>query len=115
MKKLFAVILAMVLCFSLCACGGDGGSTESVEDKIREAVKAQINEEVMSQQDIKGDPSITTYLDQVDEYKYEVTGKVTVLDKNGDTYTADYDAVAEYDPATDDCDVDCEMDRLKKN
>ena len=46
---------------------------------------------------------------------FEVTGKVTVKDKYGDSYTGKYDAVVEYDPATDDCDANCDIDKLYKD
>ena len=115
MKKLFAIILSMLLCLSLCACGSNGGDTESVEDKVRDAVESQINVDIMLRYDTTGVPSITTYIDEIGENEFEVTGKVTVRDKYGDTYTGNYDAVVEYDPATDDCDVDCDIDTLYKN
>ena len=49
------------------------------------------------------------------ENEYEVTGKVTVQDKYGDSYTGNYDATVEYNPTTDKCDVDCNIGDLYKN
>lgn len=115
MKKVFAIILAMVLCLSLCACSGGNGDTESVEDKVKLAVESQIMANIMLQYDTTGLPSITYYIDEISENNFEVTGKVTVKDKYGDSYTGKYDAVVEYDPATDDCDADCDIDKLYKD
>ena len=115
MKKLLAVILAMLLCVSLFACGGKGGDTESVEDKVKDAVESQIQVNIMLQYDTTGVPSITYYVDKIGENVFEVTGKVTVRDKYGDTYTGNYDAEVEYNPSTDKCKVDCDIDKLYKN
>lgn len=116
MKRVFALILAFALCFGLCACGG--GSTESKdspEEKVRIAVRSQIVVELMFSYDTTGAPTITTYVDEIGNNRYEVTGKVTVNDKYGDSYTGKYDAEVEYDPATGDCDVDLDLGTLYKD
>lgn len=115
MKKLFAIILSVVLGLSLCACSESGSNSESVEDKVRSAVENYIMASVAVQYDTTGVPSITAYIDEIGENEYEVTGKVTVRDKYGDSYTGKYDAVVEYDPETDDCAVDCNLGNLYKD
>ena len=116
MKRVFALILAVALCFGLCACGG--GSTESKaspEEKVSSAVRSRIIVEITFSYDTTGVPTITTYVDEIGDNRYEVTGKVTVKDKYGDSYTGKYDAEVEYDPVTDDCDVDLELGTLYKD
>lgn len=116
MKRVFALILVFALCFGLCACGG--GSTESKdspEDKVRSAVRSRIMVEIALGYETTGVPTITAYVDDIGNNCYEVTGKVTVKDKYGDSYTGKYDAEVEYDPATGDCDVDLELDSLYKD
>ena len=50
-------------------------------------------------------PTITTYVEKISENTYEVTGKVTIKDKYGDSYTGKYDAEVEYNPSTEKCSV----------
>ncbi len=114
MKKLLAAFLALVLCFSLCACADKKTNTETVEDKVRSAVEARLITYVALSYDTVGVPSITCYIDEVDENKFEVSGKVTVKDKYGDTYSGKYDAEVEYNPSTDECSVDYDLDKLYK-
>ena len=120
MKKLFAILLALVLCFSLCACGGDSGSTETVEetveDKVEDEVQAYVSSRVLLEYDIFGPPNITCYVAKETENEFKVTGKVTVKDEYGDSYTGNYDTYVEYDPETDTCNVtECYIDTLYKN
>ena len=58
---------------------------------------------------------LLTIVDEISENNFEVTGKVTVRDKYGDTYTGNYDAVVEYNPTTNECEVDCDIGILYKN
>ena len=71
--------------------------------------------EIALSYDTTGVPTITTFVDEIGENTYEVTGKVTVKDKYGDSYTGKYDAEVEYNPATDNCDVDLELGDLYKD
>ena len=120
MKRAFLMILAVVLCLGLCACGTGGAQKESeVEetpnDKVATAVKNQIMVQIALQYDTTGVPTITTYVSKVSENLYEVTGKVTVHDKYGDSYTGKYDAEVKYNSVTKDCDVKLSMDTLYKD
>ena len=117
MKKLLAIILATVISFSLFACGGSGGSesTNSIEDKVENAVKNQLIIRISLQYDATV-TNTTFNVDKKSENKYEVAGKVTARDKYADFYTGKYDAVVEYDPTTDTCKVtECSIDKLYKN
>ena len=115
MKRIFALLMAIVLCFGLCACGGSKEPEKTPEDKVTSAVRSYIMVEITLSYETTGVPSITTFVNQIDETTYEVTGKVTVKDKYGDSYTGKYDAMVEYDPATEDCDVDLELGSLYKD
>lgn len=113
MKKFFAVILTVLLCLSLCACGESGGKTKSVEEKVKDTVQSRIEVDIMLQYGITS-PSITYYINQIGENTFEVTGKVNVRDKYGDVYTGNYSAVVDYDLVTDKCDVNCNISKLYK-
>lgn len=116
MKRVFSLLLVIALCFGLCACGGGSKESEkSPSEAVTSAVKSRIMVEIALGYDTVGVPSITTYVDEVSSNLYEVTGKVTVKDKYGDSYTGKYDAEVEYDPATGDCDVDLELGKLYKD
>ena len=85
------------------------------EDKLESAVKSRIMVEITLTYETTGVPSITTYVKEIGDNLYEVTGKVSVKDKYGDSYTGKYDAEVEYDPATEDCDVDLDLGKLYKD
>ncbi len=113
MKKLIAITLTLIMCVGLVGCGGS--TEDSVESKVADAVESRVMTEVMLRYDTKGSPTITTFVDDQGGNNYVVTGKVTVMDKYGDSYTGKYDATAKYDPETEDCDVDVTIDTLYKD
>ena len=116
MKKILALLVAFAFCVSLCACGAKVEPTESAEDKIRSEVQAELTVEIMFSYDTVGVPQITYNIRKVNEEKYEVSGKVTVKDKYGDSYTGKYDAVVSYDPDTDDYEtVNLDLGKLYKD
>lgn len=46
MKKLFLIILSIIMCFSIIACDNNKEDTESIEDKVKEAVRFRITTEI---------------------------------------------------------------------
>ena len=114
MKKVLSLILALVMCLSLCACGG-GSSKKSLSDRAADAVSSQIKVYVKLSYEVNGVPQVTTYVTETSTNHFKVTGKVTVRDAYGDTYSGKYDATAVYDPATDSFDVDYDIAKLYKN
>jgi len=117
MKKIISLLLAMLLIFSLCACSSSEGSGNSEEDKVISAVESRAIVEMTLGYETNGVPQITTAsVEEVSENKWEVSGKITVNDKYGDSYTGTYDAVVEYNPETDDASVvDFDHTTPKKN
>lgn len=116
-SRIISVLLAVAMSFIMCACGGANVKEElSVEELVEFSVQAKIGGLVKIMYDITGAPRITCYVEEVDENEYEVTGKVTVTDKYGDTYTGKYDAEVEYDPEKKSCLVgDCDIADLYKD
>lgn len=114
MKRLLALLLALICCLSLCACGAEE-EEESVVDKVRSAVRSHIMVEITLFYDTTGVPNITMFVDENSDGSYEVTGKVTVKDKYGDSYTGKYDAEVTYNKSTDKCDVDLDLGDLYKD
>ena len=111
-----AIFVIYLFLGCLCACsGGSGESEKTPRDEVVSAVRSRIMLEVTLRYDTTGVPNITTYVDEVGDNIYEVSGKVTVRDKYGDSYTGKYDAKVEYNPATEDCDVDLDLGTLYKD
>lgn len=104
MKKVISVLLIVVLCVSFAACssGGDDTEVKSPQERIRNVVYNRILVNVLAKYDTQGSPNVTYYLDPISDNTFEVSGRVTVRDKYGDSYSAKYDCVAEYKPDTDD-------------
>ncbi|MBQ3088852.1 MAG: hypothetical protein IJC36_04375 [Clostridia bacterium] len=117
MKRVIALILVIVLCAGLCACGGSSNSesAKTPKEAVISAVRARVMVEVKLSYDITGVPTVTTYVNEIDETTYEVSGKVTVKDKYGDSYTGKYDAEVDYDPSTGGCNVDLDLGSLYKD
>ena len=116
MKKALSLILALVMCLSLCACGiGKDKKEKSMSERAADAVRAQINVYITLHYDTNGVPQVTTYVNETSMYQFEVSGKVTIRDKYGDTFTGKYDATAIYNPLTDEFDVDYEVGKLYKD
>ena len=114
MKKFFSIMLVSILMFSLFACGKDVKTEKTVNDKVSDAVKSQIILKIALQYNTVGVPTITTFVQEKGNNKFEVTGKITVKDKYGDKYTGKYDAEVTYDPELDKCKVSLEIDDLYK-
>lgn len=115
MKKIIALLMIAVMGLSLVACGSSESSTETIEDKIVEGVKGEIMYTIAFTHETQGVPHITYYVDKINNKKYSVSGKVTVKDKYGDSYTGKYDATAKYDATLDDVVVDLDLRKLYKN
>ena len=112
MKKLLSFTLIFILVFFLFACGEP---PQTVESKVADAVEFEVMFEIMLSYEIVGTPIVTTYIDTIGENEYEVTGKVTVRDKYGDTYTGKYDAIVSYNPETDKCSAQVDIDTLYRD
>ncbi len=126
MKKLLSMLLVLIMAFSLYGCGEDEPSYDSYEEEaeveidpeeiIKEEMKAYITTEIMLSYKIAQIENISTFVTQISEKKYEVTGKVTILDKYGDSYTGKYDAEVKYNTTDNTVRVtDCDIERPTKD
>ena len=111
MKKALVLLLTIILVCSLFSCG-KGKENEKTKDPeeiiiedVKSTVSSQITATIILKYDTVGSPTVTHYVDEISDNKYEVTGKVTVRDKYGDTYTGKYDAIVVYDPTSEDCSI----------
>lgn len=115
MKKILSIILVTALLISLCACGSSSGSTRSLSDRAASQVKSTIQVYINMSYEIVGVPQVTTYVKDLGGGEYQVTGKVTIRDEYGDSYTGKYDATATYSESSDRFDVDFDVDSLYKD
>ncbi len=119
MKKALSLLLALVLCLSLCACGASETSNKP-EDKAADAVRNHLLVQTLLEYSFEGVPKITTFVNEIEpkyyeecDVKYEVTGKIYIMDKYGDFWCAKYDAYVLYDSTSDKYDVSkCELDKF---
>jgi len=111
MKRFLLVLISIILVISLCAC--DNSNKVSEEDLVKNATKAILRAKLLYY-DTVGAPHITYYLEKQSSTKYYVSGKVTVSDKYGDSYTGKYDAVVEYMPGGEWRATSCNLDTPTK-
>ncbi len=110
MKRVFALVLAVLMMVSLCACGGGSSSSETAEsserDKVTSAVRGRAVAAMLVEYETSGSPQVTmASVREKSNHEWEVSGKITVKDKYGDTYTCNYDAKVKYDPELDKANV----------
>ena len=100
MKKVFAFILAVVMCLSLCACGG---AKEYTSDEVKQEAATFMVEYIHSLYDhsdlIKGDAEIEfERITEIKENQWMVLGTATVVTANGNyTFDAAFGVVATYE------------------
>lgn len=94
MKKsvIACLLLACMLVFVGC---GEKEPEQTLSQRVADEVEFQISFQVMNTYEIVGTPTVTSYVNEL-ENGFEVSGKVTVRDKYGDSYTGYYDALAFY-------------------
>ena len=100
MKKWTALLLAMIMCLSLCACGStdDPEPSSSPEEELTQNVRLFINTKcTYTLKDVKSTQA-TVHVDDVDTSSnafpnkaiYSVSGEIRITDAFGDQYTSQY-------------------------
>lgn len=114
MKKIIALILACVCCLTLIACSKK--EEFDLNQEIRDSVEAYAIGYTTLAYDATFS-SITCFIEETEkENRFAVSGKITLRDKYGDTYTGKYDAIAVFDPSTKKIDVGSfELDTPRKD
>lgn len=97
MKKIVSLFLIIIICFSLCACGGNKNSKFNSEDAFEDKVRAAVAVKCMfSYKDVKRTTTSLTDIDIVGD-TYTGKGKVRITDDYGNTYEGKVKAVYKYD------------------
>lgn len=103
MKRIIAIMLAVIMCFSLVACGiigkKSGSSNEpSTTDKIRTAVMARANAYCMVMyEDVRNVVVDIGSTEEMEDGSYSVKGYAKIIDDYGDTYKGKFEATVEFD------------------
>ena len=126
MKKGLALILALVMCLSLCACGSKKVSEDDIreevrisEDDIREEVRITVRARAIAKcmftyQNVKFVSTAVTTMDDNGDGTYDVKGYITVIDDYGDSYKAKFDATVSVDEEGEGTCKSFDMDTPKK-
>lgn len=97
MKKAISLILALVMCLSLCACGS-GTQKKDLHEEIKITVQGRAAAQCMVKyKDVKNVMASVTDYDDNGDGTYDVKGYITVIDGYGDRYKAKYTAVVAID------------------
>lgn len=96
MKRWIALLLALVACLSLCACGKKEPPKPSVTDLLRDEVEIDIQVYCSVYYENVRSTSCTMFTDDQGDGLYHVSGKATVIDNYGDKYQGNYDADYQY-------------------
>ena len=102
MKKIIAIILAVIMCISMVACAAVSKEPESNEpslsDKIHTAVMARANMycKVMYE-DVRNVTIDIGSSAEAEDGTYTVKGYARIIDNYGDTYKGKFEAVVEVD------------------
>lgn len=111
MKKLLTILMCLVMCFALCACGGE--REDSPYEKVENAARSYVSVEVYIDYGYQPAINITSCQDNGDN-TYNVSGNVFVNATDG-TYKGTFYALVEYNPQTKKASTeDCEISKLYK-
>lgn len=114
MKKKMVLVLATLMCISLCACGGTETSNNDVNNDVNNAVnndKQQNSSEQVAEEEIRieeGEHGLVVYLSR--KQLKESLKKVTITKENWQEYFADYDYMEHIVNMNDFGDVESEYD-----
>ena len=115
MKRVLVIVTLCVLVFGLCACGTSAEPEESLSDRAVTSTEQRIRTYINLAYEIRGVPQVNSYVKEIGDGVYEVTGKVTIRDEYGDSYTGKFDATATYDATEDEFDIDYDVGNLYKD
>lgn len=118
MKNISRIIATFLIIVTIAGLGVGCSSSKEDEPSLSSRVADQVEYRIqfeMKMQGAVGLPQVTTYVRETGNNTFIVTGKVTIRDQYGDTYTGNYDATAKYNPETGNISVDTDIGSLYKN
>lgn len=101
MRRFVGLLLALVLCLGLTACGGSKEPEFDPKEKFRSEVDSAVHLQcIFAYADVKTAFTDLSDIEVSDDNTYVGKGKVTIKDDYGDTYVGKVTAVYTYDEST---------------
>lgn len=110
MKKAIALILVLMLCLSLCACGGkDTSDKMTPKEAVADAAKWDV-QFTLTASGCKGLPSVqVTTIEEVGDNEFEFYGTYSAQNEYNQTVKGTFAGTGTYNPETEKASVDVEM------
>lgn len=110
MKKALSLILALVLCLSLCACGGKRSSEKMTpEEAVVDSAEWKVKFDLYNR-GYKVAPNIQTSIKEVDENKFEFSGTYSAKNEFGELIKGTFKGTGTYYPETESASTVVDMD-----
>lgn len=111
MKKAVSLILILVLCLSLCACGGkDTPDKMTPKEAVVDAAEWDV-QFTLTASGCKGLPSVQiTSIEEVGENEFEFYGTYSAKNEFSETVNGKFTGTGTYNPETEKASVDVDMD-----
>lgn len=105
MKKVLSLILALVMCLSLCACGNkDTSSEKTPKEAVSDRAQSSVELTLTARKYKVARAKITT-IEEVAENEFEFSGTYTAKDENYGEVKGTFEGTGIYDPETKDVDI----------
>ena len=110
MKKALPLILALVLCLTLCACGSkDTSSKMTPKETVIDAAKWDVQFSLTAS-GCKGLPSVQiTTIEEVGDNEFEFYGTYSAKNEYSQTVKGTFEGTGTYNPETEKASVDIDM------
>ena len=110
MKKALPLILALVLCLTLCACGSkDTSSKMAPKETVIDAAKWDVQFSLTAS-GCKGLPSVQiTTIEEVGDNEFEFYGTYSAKNEYSQTVKGTFEGTGTYNPETEKASVDIDM------
>ena len=114
MKKAISLLLALVMCLSLCACGGgnDAADEKTPKEAVSDRAKSYV-ELTLTARKYKVARATIPYsaVEEIGENEFKFSGTYTAKDENYGEVKGKFEGTATYDPETKDVEIiDIEID-----
>ena len=110
MKKALSLILTLVMCLSLCACGGNNNSNKMTpEEVVIDRAKWDV-QFTLTSNGCQGLPNVQiTSIEEVVDNQFEFYGTYSAKNEYGETVKGKFSGTGTYNPETEKASVDIDM------
>ena len=98
MRRVISLLLVLVTCVSLCACGSKKMSEDDIRKEVEITIQAKAAVKCLFEyKDVKNVLASVITMDNKGDGTYDAKGYITVIDAYGDRYRAKFDAAVSID------------------